>query len=119
MSETEGYHPVTLETIGNGAATEMFEEELTKVLENIMDPNTDGKAIREITVKVRAKPHKDRSGAQFTIDVTSKLAPITGVTDQMFFGRENGKLTAYESDLRQANLFKTNSESDANIRGVK
>ncbi len=31
---------VTLDNLGHGAARELFERELTAVLENILDPNT-------------------------------------------------------------------------------
>ena len=42
---------LTLSNLGNGAAVELFGIELRRVLKDVMDPNTDPKAVREITLK--------------------------------------------------------------------
>ena len=41
---------LSLETIASGTVPEKFQRALEKVLENILDPNTDAKAKRQITV---------------------------------------------------------------------
>ena len=58
---------LTLENLGNGAAVELFDEALEKVLKNIMDPNTDPKAERSITMKVTFKPDENRDMAPVTL----------------------------------------------------
>jgi hypothetical protein len=45
---------VSLETLGQGAAIELFSEELRKVLENVLDPNTKATATRSVTLKAFA-----------------------------------------------------------------
>ena len=54
---------LNLNNIKGGAAVEMFEQELARVLENINNPNTEPDATREITMKFTFKPAKDRSSA--------------------------------------------------------
>jgi hypothetical protein len=40
--------PVTLVTLANGAAMELFDSELSKVVENILDPNTLPDTVRKV-----------------------------------------------------------------------
>lgn len=85
--------------------SELFREELVRVLSNIADPNTDEKAKRSISMTVTFKPNRDRDVADVQIACSSKLAGFTKVDSQLFIGRQQGKLVAVESDPRQSNLF--------------
>jgi hypothetical protein len=67
---------VTLDTINGGAVVDLFEEELTKLLENIADDNTDAGKVRSISIKLSVKPISDRSKADTKVEVTSRLAPL-------------------------------------------
>lgn len=97
--------PVTLETIGGGAARERFAEEWDKVLENIADPNTDPEKKRTITIEVTVFPNKARDAADVTIASSRKLAPVTPADATVFFGKVNGRRVAVEHDPKQGNLF--------------
>ena len=48
FSTDEDFRKVSLTNLGNGAAVELFDHELQKVLANIDDPNTDPKEKRKI-----------------------------------------------------------------------
>jgi len=96
---------VSLETIGGGALSELFDAELSRILANIADPNTDAKATREVTIKIAFKPNAERDVADVTLKCASKLAGIQTVETRLFMGRHAGKLIAVESDPRQSNLF--------------
>lgn len=96
--------PVTLETLGGGALAELFAEELTRVLANIADPNTDTSK-RVITVSVSFKPNRDRDAADVSLACSSKLAGVLTVDTKVFMGKQHGKWIAVESDPRQSNLF--------------
>ena len=52
MSETR----VTLATIGNGAALDLFEHEFQRVIANIADINTNPKQKRKINLEVEITP---------------------------------------------------------------
>lgn len=96
---------VTLDTIGGGALAELFDAELTRILANIADPNTDTGAKRAVTMTVTFKPNRDRDVADVELKCSSKLAGIMSVSTQLFMGRKDGKLIAVESDPRQSSLF--------------
>jgi hypothetical protein len=96
---------VTLDTIGGGALAELFDAELSRILANIADPNTDAEAKRVITLTVSFEPNRARDVADVALTCKSKLAGIMTVSTQLFMGRHKGKLIAVESDPRQSNLF--------------
>jgi hypothetical protein len=99
---------VSLESLGNGAAVELFSDALGKVLNNIVDINTDPKAVREVTLKVKIKPNEDREVGQVQISTATKLAPIKSVDTVVFIGRRGGQAIAVESNPKQPGLFNTN-----------
>lgn len=96
---------VTLDTIGGGVLSELFQAELSRILSNITDPNTDTTSKRVMTIQVKFKPNRDRDVADVEMTCSSKLAGIMTVSTQLFMGKHMGKLIAVESDPRQSNLF--------------
>lgn len=72
MEETE---PLSLVNILQGAAVEMFDRQLSRVYNNIGDINTDLSA-REITLKVKFSPSKDRS--YVVIEIKCPPAKLSG-----------------------------------------
>ncbi len=96
---------VTLDTIGGGALSELFAAELSRILSNITDPNTDSKTKRVMTLTVKFKPNRDRDVADVELTCSSKLAGIMTVSTQLFVGKHKGQLVAVESDPRQSGLF--------------
>ena len=95
---------VSLDTLGQGVAIEKFHDELTKVLDNILDPNTPPTAKRQITLTVTFKPDEDRSFAHTRIETSSKLAPTKPVGTAIYIGRHAGQAIATERDSRQMKL---------------
>ncbi len=79
---------ITLETLSAGAAIERLNIELEGVLENILDPNTSPKTLREINLKIKIKPHDDRASAYVEIQATKKLAPVTEHITQIYIGKD-------------------------------
>jgi len=101
---------LSLASLAQGAAEELFAYELGRVLANIADVNTAATAEREIVVHVKFKPSKDRSFAPFIVYCTSKLAPTNPCEGQIFIGIENGAIVARESHARQLSLPGTGIE---------
>jgi hypothetical protein len=95
---------VTIETMSDGAAIERANLELSRVLANILDKNTDPEAAREVTLKIKLKPNSGRNAAEVTIQATSKLAPVTGHNTQVYIGTDiSGQPECTE--IFQADLF--------------
>lgn len=105
---------LNLENIGLGAVTEKFDDELFKVIGNILDPNTEVKTIRKITIDVKIKPNPDdRELCQMEVSVSSKLAPTKTLVSQLSVGldRKTGEVNAVESVPQQRSLFPDQDKS--------
>lgn len=102
MNEKEEY--VGLENLGQTAAIELFNDELSRVLENILDPNTDPKAVRTVTLSLKIKPDENREFGPAIMEVKSKLASPRGVGTVMYFGKVAGKAVAQERNPKQPEL---------------
>jgi hypothetical protein len=95
-----------IETIGEGIIAERFQDEIAKVVENIIDPNTEAKIIREINIKLKIKPiPENRELGELEVIVTSKLAPAKAHVGQVAVGVDviTGECNARE--LFQQSLF--------------
>lgn len=91
-----------LATLAGGAVQEKFEDELFKVMDNILDVNTSETAVREITIKLKIRPNKTRTSSGIEIVCASKLAPTVSFETQIFHGKNaKGEIKVAEQDLRQ------------------
>lgn len=90
-----------LSTLNGGAAEDLFNEELDRVLRNINDINTEATAIREITLKIKIVPSENRGAATTAIQATSRLAPNKPVAGTAVLGFSGNQPKAYAYDPRQ------------------
>lgn len=77
---------IKLDTLAGGAVAEKFNLELEKVLANCMDPNTDFKKARKITLNVTIKPNEERDETGVQFEVKSTIAPSKPVETRMIIG---------------------------------
>jgi hypothetical protein len=96
--------PVTLVSIGGGAAVELFDIELERVLANIKDINTDPKTRRRITLVVDIVPNEERAYGDVRITATSKLASGKAHQSLMYVVKRGGQIMAVESNPQQLNI---------------
>lgn len=104
---------VSLETMNGGAAVELFNDELQKVLDNIGDPNTKPDTVREITLKVKIKPNEKRRFADVSLQVTSKLAPVRETNTVFWLGKDpkTKQVVASERNMDQMTLDEIPTET--------
>ncbi len=104
-----------LDQIGLGAVSERFEDEMVKVIENVLDPNTDVKKAREITIKLKVKPYpEDREMCEMEAIVSSKLAPTKTLISTLHVGMsEHGEVNAVENVPQQGGLFPEQEQDDS------
>src|SRR5687768_14980884 len=95
---------VSLESMARGAPIVMFGEELTKAIDNILDPNTEAEKARTITLTVKLTPTADRKFAGVEIQASSKLAPNRAVGTGFYIGKRAGQAIAKEYDDRQMQI---------------
>lgn len=100
--------------VGGGVAPELFSHELSRVVSNMADVNTDPEGTRSITLKFTLKPYPDRSGAICTVEAKAALAPVKKHESSIFLGRDEGEMQAYPRDTRQQALF-TTPDSPQNV----
>ncbi len=99
-----GPEQITLANICHGAAAEVFERELARVLENIADPNTEPEAKRGITVQFQFLPNGKRSTVVIAYVVKSALAVIKTESSSAFIAMEKGELGLYSMNVDQGIL---------------
>jgi len=101
---------VTLTSLADGAALELFQSELDRVLRNIQDPNTDSTVVRKVTLEVTFHPDEQREVGDVRVKASAKLAGLKGARTRVFFGRHKGQLVATEYNPKQAGLFDEKAE---------
>jgi hypothetical protein len=97
MTMMKNYQKIDLTTIGDGAACDVFAEELTKVLANIEDVNCLATKPRTITLTITFTPDLDRETAEVIIASKTTLAPLAPARSKVTVSRDKGKLAAFEA----------------------
>ena len=100
---------IDLYGVGLGVIEERFNEEQKKVITNICDMNTEAKAVREITIKLKFKPDPEyRERCDLEAIVSSKLAPTKAYISKATVGIDidTGEVDAVENMPKQPKLFK-------------
>lgn len=84
--------------MARGAFLEIFDAEMSKVLDNILDPNTKATGKRKLTVDFTFVPDNNRQTIGVTFQCKPKLEPINpAVTSLYVTGEPNtGEVTAVE-----------------------
>lgn len=96
--------------LARGAIQEQINGEMEKVMSNILDPNTDPKAARKLTITLTMKPNENnREIVNFSAQAKSTLVPIKPITTSIFVEADhNGRPKAAEltrSDPNQTAIF--------------
>ncbi|MDI5952704.1 hypothetical protein QLV94_03225 [Streptococcus equi subsp. zooepidemicus] len=89
-----------LSAIGEGGLQEKVDKELEKVFDNILDPNTDVKTARKLTITLTMKADDTRQTVSTAMEVKSTLAPQKGVATTVLVGQKDGKV--YANELKSA-----------------
>ena len=87
----------SLSDLMDGGLEERFNQELTKVWQNVYDPNTNPTAARKVVMEVKIVPKERRDSVQFHVNVSSKLAPHVALTQTVMLSLgADGTITATE-----------------------
>ncbi|NQN57285.1 hypothetical protein HPA10_02610 [Streptococcus suis] len=105
-----------LSSIAAGGLQEKLNNELARVIENILDPNTDPTVKREVSIKLVLKPNDQRNSVDTIMEVKSKLAPQVKLSTTILVGQnyETGEIHANE--LLSAMPGQTFFDNDAVLR---
>ena len=97
---------ITLLTVANGAAPELFARELLAVLSNIQDLNANPKTKRKITLEFVFTPSPNRESAGVVVNAKSALAQVNPVAQTVFLATRGGEFVAVGYDIRQNDMFR-------------
>lgn len=103
-----------LSAIGEGGLQEKVDKELEKVFDNILDPNTDIKTKRKLTIILTMVPDETREVISTSMEVKSSLAPQTGVATTVLVGQKDGKV--YANELKSKIPGQTYFDEEATLR---
>lgn len=84
--------------MAKGAIQERVDYEVSKVIDNILDINTEATAKRKITLTVELKPDENRQFIRVNASAKSTLAPVVPIgTTLGIAADENGEMVIVES----------------------
>jgi hypothetical protein len=96
---------VSIHNLGFGTVVELFDSEMTKVLENCLDFNTSARTKRKITLTMTITPDEDREVCDVEAAVELKLAARQPYPTQFLLGRDEDGVLATEYNPKQKRLF--------------
>ena len=84
--------------MARGAIQERVDYEVAKVIDNILDANTDAKAKRKITLTIELKPDENRQFISLSAIAKSTLAPVVPIgTTLGIAADQNGEMVIVET----------------------
>lgn len=93
-----------LKELAGGAVQEQFSQSFDKVMDNLQNPNTPYKNVREITIKLKFVQNEARDDVKCGILVSEKLAPQSPMETAFSVGKDlrTGEIyyTEYGKQLR-------------------
>jgi hypothetical protein len=88
----------SLDNLMGGAAKQRFRDALDQVLKNAIDPNTNVKTKRQITITLSVTPDAERKTIGLHFDVKHKLAAPEAISKTCLLERDDkGRVMAFES----------------------
>ena len=81
----DSFDRTSLLEMAGGAIMERVDFELSRVVDNILDPNTEAKVKRQIQLTVTLEPSDDRRMISVSAQAKTKLAPTTPVKTALCF----------------------------------
>lgn len=79
---------VDLSELAGGELQAKFDREITRVIENMKDPNTPYQEARSVTVKISLKQTELRDDAKVDISVNSKLSGVISAKTNFAMGKD-------------------------------
>lgn len=77
---------LNVSTLSGGALVERIQDEISKAIANITDPNTPAKKARTVTMKMTIKPNEQRNMAEVSVSTSSTLCAPTPIETGIYIG---------------------------------
>lgn len=106
----ENYEKLTLETIGNGVAKELFERALEEIIDNIDDANAKTTDPRKINLEFIFKPSTGKEFIEIQIKCNNKLAQVSPIASGCVLQRDDkNRLCLFAPKNYQPEIFELNN----------
>jgi hypothetical protein len=109
--------------VSQGAIREQIDIEIKKLLDNLLDPNTDYKAGRALTIKLKFKNRNDkRDIVDLSGQAQATLAPSVPISASLYTEYTKNGIVAAEltkPDPNQISIDEERGESTTNIIDMK
>ena len=79
---------ISMDDMCGGALLQRFNMEMAKIGRNIMDPNTDPRKPRKLTISLTFKADESRKSLTTSIRTSSSLAPLEPINTIMLAGQD-------------------------------
>lgn len=91
---------ISMDDMCGGALLQRFNMEMAKIGRNIMDPNTDPRKPRKLTISLTFKADESRKSLTTSISTSSSLAPLEPINTIMLAGQDirTGAISIQELD---------------------
>ncbi len=99
------FQAVTLETVCEGSAKELFARALKEVLDNIQDVNTNPEEKRKISLIFTLTPAEDRASSTIALKCDVKTVPVASIGSTILITKEAGVRKAYANATKQTPLY--------------
>ena len=109
-----------LTELADGKLQDIFERELSKVMNNIGDERTDSEKPREILIKMKIVPDEYREIGEVTCTVSSKLAPESDIGMKFLIDRDlnsNFVATEYKKQI-PGQLIMEETKENTKLRAI-
>ena len=110
---------LNLLNMAQGAIMEQATNEVTKIMTNILDPNTKATAVRKMTITVVFHPNEKRDKVTIEAQAKSTIAPVRGIETSFFLAEDkDGNPHAREItnfDPNQETIFVPEEEKVTNV----
>ena len=102
----------------NGAFKERADYEMSRLIDNILDPNTDPVAKRKVTITLELKPDAERTNVAVACSVKSSLAPTYPVATMLYIAANDTVIEMTPQIPGQMGLDGDEQEAPAQLRLV-
>lgn len=103
-----------LSKLAGGAVAERVDLAWKELLRNVMDPNTDPKKSRKLTIELTVEPGQKRDMGNIIAVVKTKLEPAAGIETTFMMGiNSNGDIESAE--YHQTQLFEDEAPTNQGV----
>lgn len=102
--------------LAKGAIAEQISNEMGKVLANLMDPNTDTKTKRKLTVTLVFEADENRESVDCAAQAKSTLAPVKAITTRLILDTDHmGRPVAAELNKEKGSPLAAEIETELKL----